>query len=59
MQVIDYTLLTSKSTHTLSLGVRDLLREGWQPQGGVAINDSTGETVVAQAMVKYAQSKSE
>lgn len=55
MRVIDYTLLTSTSPKGLVDGVRDLLREGWQPLGGVSVEASyTGATKLAQAMVKYA-----
>ena len=55
MQVIDYTLLTSTSPKGLVDGVRDLLREGWQPLGGVcAETRPAGSAKLAQAMVKYA-----
>lgn len=57
MQVIDYTILTSNSMRDLARGVREHLLEGWQPQGGVAIDtDATGDFLMAQALVKYEKS---
>lgn len=50
MRVTDYTILTSTSLKGLVDGVRDLLRQGWQPLGGVSVEPSPR---FAQAMVKY------
>jgi len=51
MMVVDYTVLMSVSSRDLAQDVRDLLKEGWQPQGGIGFD--TRRDVFIQAMVKY------
>ena len=62
-KIIDYKLVVEQSNTTLDTIVKDLIRDGWQPNGGVAVavtesgapygKDSYYHIVYAQAMVKY------
>ena len=57
--VASYTILTKGGHEPLATEVNRFIKNGWQPQGGVAVNIhlvnvSTGQTqtVFSQAMVK-------
>lgn len=47
-----YRILLHSSIGVLERQVRDLMEEGWQPQGGLAVKD----TYFYQAMAKYDKS---
>lgn len=61
--IIDYKLVVEQSNITLDRIINDLIQDGWQPNGGVAVavtesgapydKDSYYHIVYAQAMVKY------
>lgn len=59
MKVIDYKILIEESGGELVEAVQSLLKEGWQPLGGVAIavfyvdEDSESYYSYSQAMVRY------
>jgi hypothetical protein len=54
----DYTILVAGDASTLSSQVNNLLKGGWEPQGGVTLSetraaeDDEGSEIWAQAMVK-------
>jgi hypothetical protein len=58
----DYTILVAGDASTLSSQVNDLLKGGWEPQGGVTLSetrpaeDDEATKMWAQAMVKRAAS---
>lgn len=57
LEVVEYTVESSKTLEELIEKVQDRIDEGWQPLGGVsackAENDDYVNEVYAQALVKY------
>lgn len=54
--IIEYRILRASEAYELNTLVRELISEGWVPQGGVAYSGSGGKCNVpggwAQAMIK-------
>lgn len=51
-RVIDYGIIESDSFEELAEEVRNQLREGWEPQGGVCAFYGNSKTWYVQALVK-------
>ena len=49
MKVKDYDIAKAKDSETLAREVFDLLKEGWEPIGGVALDN---QGYLCQAMIK-------
>ena len=53
MKIIDYCILTSETRTDLSSQIFNLLKDNWEPIGGVAIEMfPSGESRFYQAMIK-------
>jgi len=49
MKVKDYDIVTAKDPETLARRVYELLKEGWEPVGGVSLDN---QGFLCQAMIK-------
>lgn len=50
----DYYVASGSSPRALERTVKEYLREGWQPQGGMAVNTNVkGDDYYFQALVRY------
>lgn len=52
MKIVDYVVLFQQSPVMMDQAVKNRIKDGWQPQGGVACAENGW---FAQAMVKYAE----
>jgi hypothetical protein len=50
----DYKVIAADSSLVLSTGVKKLMAEGWEPQGGLAVVWMVGGARFYQAMVRNA-----
>ncbi len=48
----DYCVVSGGEVYELEEAVREKVKEGYKPQGGVSVKDTEGETVFYQAMYK-------
>lgn len=57
MKITEYTLLTAFYVVDLENLVKDYIKQGWQPQGGVAVSDTeqSENRFYVQAMIKVAE----
>lgn len=54
MKIVDYRILSANAAHLLVKQVRDLLPDGWQPFGSLAVDSfEKGGRLFSQAVVKY------
>ncbi len=50
----DYTVIAEQSHTSLVMKVRELLGQGWQPVGGIAVSPDDGSSkIYYQAMCKH------
>lgn len=57
-KIVDYcVVLRADATTPLEIGVMELIRDGWEPIGGVSVHIQDGYTYYAQAMVRYVESE--
>jgi hypothetical protein len=54
-KIIDYIVVSKTSPRELQDAVKEYLREGWQPQGGVAVIADSNLRLHYQALVRYQQ----
>lgn len=58
-RVIEYEMVHDSNPIGFNTGIGEMVREGWQPLGGVSVSlsesDDFRDIVFAQAMVKYGQ----
>ena len=56
-EIIDYYTVNTASPHELQNRINILIKEGYQPFGGMSMthNTKTGTTYFRQALVKYKQ----
>jgi hypothetical protein len=59
-KISDYVVISSCFQKKFNEEANKLIREGWQPLGGVSIShqgpeDGSGSTEFAQAMVRYSK----
>jgi hypothetical protein len=55
MNIVDYHIEEWNSSRILQQNVKQKIREGWQPLGGISIalrNDYTHAVIYAQAMIR-------
>jgi hypothetical protein len=55
MQIIDYTILTDNTSHSLGRAIRQKIKSGWAIKGELVINSAqyASDTRYNQVMVKY------
>lgn len=57
-KIVDYRIVTQLFADDVDDEVHELMKDGWQPQGGVAVMVTLkGNTRFYQAMVKYEDNK--
>jgi len=53
-KIIDYIVVSKTGPRPLQDAVQEYVREGWQPQGGIAVvADKEGSRFYFQALVRY------
>jgi len=53
MKIKNYMVVMGYSTDEIKASVEQLIREGWQPHGGVGFSTENSRWTFAQAMVKH------
>ena len=54
-KIIEYIVASQESPLKLQNAIKEYLREGWQPQGGVAVIVDGSSRLYYQALVRYQQ----
>lgn len=52
MKIVDYKLITHYDLNTLTNMVKEAIKQGWQPHGGMSISDRETNDKFVQTMVK-------
>lgn len=56
-RITEYTIVVEQQSNTFLIKTNELIRQGWQPQGGVSwyYDSENKQGLMSQAMVRYAE----